>query len=235
MFKWTCLLVAVVALAGFGWMLNDMRLEVKRLAPQVEELTDRTEALVDRLDTQLPQVLSHAERVSTQLDSHLPRILSQTESASKTINTQLPRLLKNSEALLVHSEVAVDNLAEVSDSFKQYKGLMGVVHAATQSKGLFSYGTGLLGFLGRSNATIGVKKPGSGQALQNAMPARQWASAAQGDVHFLSLIGKTKEDMLHGLARTRSVNPLHIQVGDQPPRLLADWLKESHPDSKGLK
>src|SRR5262249_28455967 len=93
-FKWTCLLVAVVALAGFGWMLNDMRLEVKRLAPKVEQLTDRSEDLVARLDKQLPPVLAHAERISTQLDSQLPRILAQTESAGKSVSTHLPGLLK---------------------------------------------------------------------------------------------------------------------------------------------
>src|SRR5262249_56934065 len=99
-------------------------------------------------------------------------------SAGKTDSTHLPALLKNSDTLLIHSEIAVDSLADVSDSFKQYKGLMGVVHAATQSKGLFSYGTGLLSFLGGSGGTVGVKKPGSGQTLKHAMPAKQWATAA---------------------------------------------------------
>jgi hypothetical protein len=111
---------------------------------------------------------------------------------------------------------------------------MGVVHTASQNKGLFSYGMSLLSFLGGQSATIGVKKPGQ-EALQRAVPAKQWASAAQKDAHFLSLIAKTKDEVLHGLARTGSSAPLHIQVGDQPPRLLADWLKESHPESKGLK
>jgi hypothetical protein len=67
------------------------------------------------------------------------------------------------------------------------------------------------------------------------VPAKQWAAAAQKDAQFLSLVAKTKEDVLHGLARTGSIAPLHIQVGDQPPRLLADWIKELHPDSKDLK
>ena len=38
--------------------------------------------------------------------------------------------------------------------------------------------------------------------------------------------------MLHGLARTNTTAPLHIQVENQPPRLLSDFLKEAHPDSK---
>jgi hypothetical protein len=157
MFKWVCLLVAVLALTAYGWMLNDMRLEVKGLAPKVEKLTQKTEELVEKTDRQLPAILTRAERIGGQLDRHLPSILTQTEQASKTINSHLPTLLTRSETLLVHSEVAVDNLAEVADNFKQYKGLMGVVHAASQNKGLFAYGTSLLNFMGGQSATIGVK------------------------------------------------------------------------------
>jgi len=231
MFKWVCLLVAVVALAGLGWMLNDMRLEVKGLGQKAEKLADKADALVERMDKQVPQILDRADRTTSQLARQLPRILSQTERTSKALNTQLPTLLKNTETLLEHTEVAVDNMADLSDSFKQYKGLMGVVHVATQNKGLFSYATSLLGFLGKHNATIGVKKPGS-DSLRRAMPAKQWAAAAAKDAQFVSLGAKTKDDVLHGLARSGSSTPLHIKIGDQPPRLLADWLKESHPESK---
>lgn len=214
-FKWACLLVAVAALAALGWMLNDVRLEVKALGRKAERLTDRTEALVDRLDKQLPPILA------------------ETQTVSKSLSGSLPALLKRTEALLEHSEVAVDNIAEVSDSFKQYKGLMGLVHVATQNKGLFSYATDVLGFLGKhTDASIGVKAPG-GDGLRRAVPAKQWAAAAAKDAHFLSLGARTKDDILHGLARTASAAPWHIKIGDAAPRPLADWLKESHPESKG--
>jgi hypothetical protein len=227
MFKWLCLLVAVVALAVFGWMVNDLRMEVKALALKADRLADKTEDLVAKTDSQLPSILAQAEKATTQLGRHLPRILTQTEKATDTINTQLPTLLANSEA-------AIDNIADLSSSFKQYKGLMGIVHVASQNKSLFSYGAGLLSFLGGHNASIGVKKPGSTGPLRQSMPAKSWASAAANDVHFLSLFAKTKEDMLHGLTRSNSVAALHIQVGQQQPRLLADWLKETHPDSKDV-
>jgi hypothetical protein len=41
--------------------------------------------------------------------------------------------------------------------------------------------------------------------------------------------------MLHGLTRSTSTVSLHIQQGGQPPRPLADWLKEAHPESKDVK
>src|SRR5262245_57140433 len=121
MFKWVALAVAVVALAGFGWMLNDMRMDVKRAAEKADRLIEKTEALVDRTDKQLPRILAETDKATRQLAAHLPLILTQTETVTKTVNTQLP-------VLLVHSESAVDNLSELSDSFKQYKGLFGFLH-----------------------------------------------------------------------------------------------------------
>jgi hypothetical protein len=164
MFKWVCLLVAIVALGGLGWMINDMRLEVKALAERADRLTIHAEAMLAKTDQHLPLILTQSEKATTLLDSHLQPILTQTEKATKTINTHLP-------ILLGHSETAVDSITELSDSFKQYKGLMGVVHAASQHKTLFSYGTSILSFLGGSDATIGVKK--SGPAAGSNTPCRQ--------------------------------------------------------------
>lgn len=226
-FQWACLLVAVAALSAFGWMLNDLRLEVKGLTPKVDRLLARAEDLVDRTDKQLPRILTQTEQVAAQLDRHLPRILAQTEQATNTINTQLP-------ALLARTEVAIDNVADLSENFKQYKGLMGMVHIATQNKGLFSYGTSLLSWLGGHDASIGARPAGSDQPLRQVKSAKEWAGAARADAEFLSLVGRSKGDVLHGLARTKSASPWHIQLPGQAPRLLADWVKQMHPESKGV-
>src|SRR5262249_39028951 len=122
-FKWVCLLVAVGALSAYGWMLNDMRLEVKNLTT--------------RLDQSLPRILTETERVTGQLDAHLPKLLQQAETAAANISTQLPPLLRNSEQvsatlnrdlprLFANSETAVDGVAQLSDGFDQYRSLMGV-------------------------------------------------------------------------------------------------------------
>jgi hypothetical protein len=218
MFKWVCLAVAVVALAVFGWMLNDLRLKVEKLADRADKLTGKVEDVTDRVD------------------KHLPKILAETEQVGKTVNTDLPPLVKRSETALAQAELAMDSLAELSSNFSQFRDLMGVVHAGSQNKPLFSYGTSILNFIGEQpKAVIGTKTPGPKPSLRHAVPAKEWASAAQKDAYFLSLAAKTKSDVLHGLARTRSAAPLFIQLGDQLPRLLGDWLQESHPDSKALK
>lgn len=213
MFKWVCLAVAIIALSAFGWILNDIRLSVKGVAERTEQ--------------QLPAILTETQQVTSQLDRHLPKLLNQTEQAVTTINSQIPQVL-------VHTETAADNLAELSDSFRQYKGLMGVVHGGASNKGMFSYGNSLLDLIAGQNATIGVMKAAPSPELKQPLPAKEWASSARKDVQFLSLIASTKAEVLHGLARTNSARPLLIQVGEQAPRLLADWFKETHPDSKGV-
>src|SRR5262249_50683896 len=136
LFKWACLLVAVVALAAFGWMLNDVRLEVKSLAPKVEKLTDRTEQLVEKADKTLPPILT------------------QTEQATRTVDANLPTLLARSEALLARSDDAVENLARLTEGLERYEQLMGVVHAGSQDKGMLAYGNSILDFLGAQKAEV---------------------------------------------------------------------------------
>jgi hypothetical protein len=231
-FKWVCLLVAVVALAAFGWMLNDVRL--------------RIDVLAEKADEQVPRILAQAERITSQLDHQLPRLLKQTEKAADTINRQLPRLLKQSEQaaqtvdghlpqLLTTTQAAVDNIAGLSDSMDEYKDLMGVVHSASQHKDLFSYGSSILNFLDGQNATIGKKKPGAAKGLQHALPAKDWAKAARKRVPFLSIVSNSKAEMLHGLVRSHSPSPWYVQLGSKAPHLLADWLKDVHPESKEVK
>ncbi|HKB40756.1 MAG TPA: hypothetical protein VKD72_30300 [Gemmataceae bacterium] len=213
MFKWVCLLVAVAALSAYGWMLNDIRLQIRGLTQQA--------------DQHLPRILTETEQVTTKLDQNLPRLLGAAERASTTINDQLPRLLAN-------AGTTADNLADLSDNFAQYKGLMGTVHAANQNKELFSYGSSILDLIAGQNATLGTRRAGSDSGTKQAMPAKQWASAARKENHFLSLVAASKADVLHGLARTSSAAPWFIKLENQAPRLLADWIKEVHPSSKGV-
>jgi len=203
--------VAVAALSAYGWMLNDIRLQIRGLTEQA--------------DRHLPRILTETEQVTGKLDQNLPRLLTAAEKASTALNDQLPRLLAN-------AETTTDNLANLSDSFAQYKGLMGNVHGASQNKELFSYGSSILDLIAGQNATLGTKTAGAERGTKQAIPAKQWASGARKENHFLSLIAASKADVLHGLARTNSASPWFIRIEDQAPRLLADWIREKHPPSK---
>src|SRR5271163_2404377 len=61
LFKWVCLLVAVVALSAFGWMLNDMRLDVKNMRQQADKLAGKADDLMTKTDKHLPRILTQTE------------------------------------------------------------------------------------------------------------------------------------------------------------------------------
>jgi hypothetical protein len=213
MFKWVCLLVACAALAAFGWMLNDVRVQLRSLTGQ--------------LDQHLPHILTNTEQLTERLDRNLPRLLTSAERASTTINEHLP-------VLLVQATTAADNLAELSDNFAQYRGLLGTVHSSSQNKDLLTYGASILDLIEGQNATLGVKKAPAEPVSKPSLPAKQWVAAARKQNNFLSLVAASKADVLHGLARTNTATPWFIKIGDQAPRLLADWIKDVHPLSKGV-
>jgi hypothetical protein len=212
-FKWVCLLVACAALSALGWMLNDIRLQIR--------------GLTDQMDQHLPHILANTEQLSDQLDRKLPRLLTSAEKASTTINEHLP-------VLLAQATTATDNLAELSDSMAQYRGLLGTVHAAGQNKDLLGYGSSIIDLIEGQNATLGVRKAPAEPVTKFSVPAKQWAAAARKQNNFLSLVAASKADVLHGLARTNTATPWFIKVEDQAPRLLSDWIKDVHPQSKDI-
>ena len=92
-FKWVCLVVAVVALAGLGWMLNDIRLQVKGLGEKADTVLKQSEQVTRQLDDQIPRILKQTEEVVGQLNRHLPIILAETQKASATLDRQLTAIL----------------------------------------------------------------------------------------------------------------------------------------------
>jgi hypothetical protein len=184
-------------------------------------------SLTVQMDQHLPRILNNTEQLTSQLERNLPRLLSEAEQATVILNDKLPRLLAN-------ASTATDNLAELSDSFAQYRGLMGTVHSAGQDKDLLAYGSSILDLISGQKATLGTKPASPERAARPALPAKQWAASARKQNQFLSLVASSKADVLHGLARTTSGTPWFIKVEDQAPRLLADWIKEVHPQSKGV-
>jgi hypothetical protein len=217
LFKWACLLVATAALAVLLWMLNDVRLEVKAIAPKVEKLADKSEQLVEKAD----------------------RTVTHTEKIAVTVDAKLPTLLERSESLLTRSDEAVGHLDRLTEGMERYQHLMGVVHAGSQNKGMLDYGNSILDFLGGQQGRVGVKAPAKEgkekEALKHPVSVKQWAGHARKDVNFLSILSKTKGEMLHGLARTRSAAPLYLQLGEEAaPQLLGAWLSQNHPESKGV-
>lgn len=167
LFRWACLAVAAAALAALGWMLNDMRLQVRELAQNAsDELTE-----VRGLTTRANNILTQTESVTKQLDDKVPKILNQTEQVTGAMNRHLPKIL-------AESEVAVTSIANLGANFRQYKDLMAKVYANKRDAGLLNYGNGLLDLIEKNpDAVVGMKKRGTDQSLKQVMPAKQWAGA----------------------------------------------------------
>src|SRR5262245_1039209 len=115
MFKWLCLATAVVAAVVFGWMLNNIRLDIKR-----------TRQLVNQ---HLPPILENTDRAVKVANERLPEILEQTTQVTKTIQEHLPETLKRVDEV---TEVASD----LSGDIKQLKELWAGLNADKRDKTL---------------------------------------------------------------------------------------------------
>src|SRR5262249_28348692 len=146
--------------------------------------------------------------------------LDRTDQMTKQLDEHLP-------AILADTETAADTFADAAQDLEATRGLLGRGQASGQDKELARYGAGLLDLIAaQDNATIGVKNPGPRGGRRRAPPARTWAAAHRRDAEVLSLLAISKGELLHALARDRTPAPWHIQIGNQTPRLLADWLLE---------
>lgn len=71
MFKWTCLLVAVVFLTALTWMINDARLEIRRTADIVNQklppLADQSTKTLDTVNDKLPEIVANVHMASEAL------------------------------------------------------------------------------------------------------------------------------------------------------------------------
>jgi hypothetical protein len=200
MFKWLCLGVAVVFLAVVCWMINDIRLHVRRSAGVVNE-------------------------AGQNINEHLPAIVQKSRQATETLSKNLPPMVD-------HAAAAAEELAELAADIRQLKELAGVTNTV-RDQNLLAYANSLLRTIETSGGVIGVKKTFS-QGLKNTRPAAEWAVGARKEALFLSLLVKSKKEMLTRLAKTKFGSHWYIQLPDKQPATLLDWLRENHPGSRDL-
>jgi hypothetical protein len=176
MFKWICLAVATLVLAIFGWMVNDLRQEIKQ--------------------------------------------------ATHTANENLPQILER-------SRVTAETFAEIAEDVKQLKELAGLT-AGPRDKNLVAYANSVLARVEREDASIGLKKT-VGKGLSSPAPAKEWAVNARKEAVYLTIVAKSRTELLHRLCQTLVLQrTLYIQHGDKEPVKLLDWIKANHAESKEL-
>jgi hypothetical protein len=164
--------VVLFLLVGwFGWMLNDLRLELKRSA--------------------------------------------------QTVHRDLPVILANTRK-------STETLAEVSRDIKDLRNLAGV-EDVPRDETLVAYADSVLDLIeSQQDAAVGKEKL-IGTALDDPLPAAEWAAGARKEAVWLTLRAKSKRELLDRLTESKFGSPWKIQVGDAEPVPLREWLVEHHP------
>jgi hypothetical protein len=78
MFKWICLAVAVIFLSVLAWMLNDMRLELRR-SSEMLHTTGKT------INEHLPAIVDKTRKTTDSLAEHLPEIAQKLRTTTTTV------------------------------------------------------------------------------------------------------------------------------------------------------
>ena len=201
MFKWLCLAVAVIFLVVLGWMVNDIRLQVRQTSHVVHD-TGQT------------------------VNEHLPIIVEKSRTSTDLVAEHLPAIIET-------TRTTTETLAELAEDIRQLKELLGVAHTA-RDQNLVAYADSVLKSIEASGGTMGLKKSLGGSGLKHPVPAREWAVGARKEAVYLTVVAKSKKELVTRLANNWLGSPWYIQVEGKDPVKLLDWLKLHHAATEEL-
>lgn len=201
MFKWTCLTVAVIFLSLLLWLVNDVRLQIRRTS-QVVLTTGQT------------------------VNEHLPVIVEKTRTTTDTVAEHLPEIVEKAQK-------SSETLADLSEDIRQLKELAGVSNS-TRDNSLVVYADSVLDCIEASGGTIGLKKTLGGSGLKSTSPAKEWTVSARKEALFLTVVAKSKKELLKRLTENKFGSYWYIQLEDKSPLPLVEWLKANHAATNEL-
>lgn len=218
MFKWVCLGVAAVFLGLLTWMINDMRLQVRRSAELVTTAGQT-------INENLPAIVDRSRQTTDLVAKNLPKVLDRVNEVTGTVSENLPEIVDRVDR-------TTEVLAELSEDIRQLKELAGI-SSNKRDENLVTYANGLLRVIEKSGGQIGVKKV-VGSGLKNTSSAQEWAVSARKEALFLTLLVKSRKEMLTRLGKTKLGLNWYMELPGKSPVPLIDWLKEHHPETKSL-
>jgi hypothetical protein len=218
MFKWICLAVAVVFLSAALWMLNDIRLHVRRTAAVIDDAGET-------INADLPVIVSRTKTTSEAVSKNLPEVVDRVRAGTESVSKSLPRVIDRVEKT---SEV----MAELAEDVRQLKELAGL-SKTPRDKSVVAYAESVLQKIAASGGGIGTKKT-VGRGLKTTRPAAEWVEAERREAALMAVLGRTKKEMLRAIVKTKWGTDWYIQVPDQQPVKLLDWLRENHDETKAL-
>jgi hypothetical protein len=153
-------------------------------------------------------------------------IRSQLTRSGQTVNEHLP-------AIVEKTHKTTETLAELSEDVRQLKELAGMTSSA-RDQNLVSYANSALAQIESSGGVIGLKKALGGKGLKDQLPAKEWGVGARKEAVLLTALAKSKKELATRLAKNKFGSDWMIQIGDQEPVPLLNWLREHHPQSNEL-
>lgn len=109
MFKWCCLAVAVVFLVLVSWMLNDMRLEVRR-SSQIVHTSGQT------VNEHLPAIVDRTKQATETVVENLPEMVEKARTTTETLAELSADIRQLKELAGISSATRDKNLVAYADS-----------------------------------------------------------------------------------------------------------------------
>jgi hypothetical protein len=183
--------------------------------------------MVNDIRLQLGRSAGVVTEAGVTINENLPQVVERTRRTAEVVADHLPGVLDR-------AQVSAEVLAELAEDIRQLKELAGA--GKERDRNLISYTDSLLRAIEQTGGKVGVSKTLSlsRSSIKDARPVSEWVADARKEALFWMLLVSTKKDMAQKLARTKLGFPWMIEVPGSKPEPLLDWLKEHHPETKGL-
>jgi hypothetical protein len=182
--------------------------------------------LLNDLRQEIHQSAAIVQTAGQTINEHLPAIVDKTRKTTDTLAEQLPEIVEK-------TRTSTETLAELAEDIRQLKELAGVSTQA-RDKSLVAYANSVLDSIEASGGTIGLKKAFGAKGLKNPVPAREWVVGARKEAVLLTILANSKVEFATRLTRNKFHSAWYIQMGEQEPVPLLDWLKANHPATREL-
>lgn len=181
--------------------------------------------MVNDIRTQVRRSGEVVHRAGEVVNQDLPEIVRRSRETSEVVSGHMPQVVERVDR-------TTEVMAELTEDVKQLKELAGL-GKAPRDKGVVAYAEGVLKFIESSGGEVGTKKT-VGTGLKNVRPAAEWAHEERREAVFLAVLGKSKQQMLDGIGKTKLGFSWYIQWPGKKPVRLVDWLRENHAETKAL-
>jgi hypothetical protein len=168
---------------------------------------------------------SNIDSAREMVNESLPPIVAKTRESADVIAANLPEVVGR-------TRTTTEVLAELATDIRQLKNLAGASENP-RDKNLIAYTDDVLKTIEKAGGVIGVSK-NIGRGLKNTVPVKEWVTGARKEALILTLIVRSKKEMVSRLATTNLGFNWWIEPPNRNPERLLDWLKHNHPDTRDL-